>query len=146
MLQCHGGGLSMQRCCQYFAAQVVDWVSLLIDAHFSVLLMMPEAKHVIVQLQSFTTSQVQLEWACACLTLPLHAAAAFPSLLLLLPFQISSSLVGLNLLGHFNNGGVFVTYFDCCFYLMILKKNNHNNRHILEITLVFTCWFCGRQI
>uniref|UniRef100_A0A8C4NAU1 Nucleolar protein 11 n=1 Tax=Eptatretus burgeri TaxID=7764 RepID=A0A8C4NAU1_EPTBU len=40
--------------------QVVDWVSLLIDAHFSVLLMMPEAKHVIVQLQSFTKSQVDI--------------------------------------------------------------------------------------
>ncbi|KAK1163677.1 nucleolar protein 11-like [Acipenser oxyrinchus oxyrinchus] len=40
--------------------QIVDWVSLLLDAHFAVLVMAPEAKGLLAQLHRFVRSQVRL--------------------------------------------------------------------------------------
>ncbi|XP_041077775.1 nucleolar protein 11-like isoform X1 [Polyodon spathula] len=40
--------------------QIMDWVSLLLDAHFTVLVMAPEAKGLLTQLHRFVRSQVRL--------------------------------------------------------------------------------------
>ncbi|KAM6941108.1 nucleolar protein 11-like [Lycodopsis pacificus] len=40
--------------------QIMDWVCLLLDAHFTVLVMTPEAKGLLLNLHSFVKSQVQL--------------------------------------------------------------------------------------
>ncbi|KAJ8283661.1 hypothetical protein COCON_G00025110 [Conger conger] len=40
--------------------QIVDWVGLLLDAHFTVLVMVPEAKELLSQLHKFVKSQVKL--------------------------------------------------------------------------------------
>ncbi|XP_058848257.1 nucleolar protein 11 [Acipenser ruthenus] len=40
--------------------QIMDWVSLLLDAHFAVLVMAPEAKELLAQLHRFVRSQVRL--------------------------------------------------------------------------------------
>ncbi|KAM9857535.1 nucleolar protein 11-like [Aulostomus maculatus] len=41
-------------------SQVMDWVCLLLDAHFTVLIMTPEAKGLLLNLHSFVKSQVRL--------------------------------------------------------------------------------------
>ncbi|KAJ8264106.1 hypothetical protein GJAV_G00145240 [Gymnothorax javanicus] len=41
-------------------AQIVDWVGLLLDAHFTVLVMVPDAKELLSRLQKFVKSQVKL--------------------------------------------------------------------------------------
>uniref|UniRef100_A0A3Q0RGH5 Nucleolar protein 11 n=1 Tax=Amphilophus citrinellus TaxID=61819 RepID=A0A3Q0RGH5_AMPCI len=41
-------------------AQIMDWVCLLLDAHFTVLVMTPEAKGLLLNLHSFVKSQVRL--------------------------------------------------------------------------------------
>lgn len=41
-------------------SQIMDWVCLLLDAHFTVLVMTPEAKSLLLKLQTFVKSQVKL--------------------------------------------------------------------------------------
>ncbi|XP_022061128.2 nucleolar protein 11-like [Acanthochromis polyacanthus] len=52
--------LQMHGCRSPSLAQVMDWVCLLLDAHFTVLVMTPEAKGLLLNLHSFVRSQVRL--------------------------------------------------------------------------------------
>lgn len=52
--------LQMHGCRSPSLAQVMDWVCLLLDAHFTVLVMTPEAKGLLLNLHSFVRSQVKL--------------------------------------------------------------------------------------
>lgn len=44
----------------------MDWVCLVLDAHFTVLVMTPEAKGLLLNLHSFVKSQVMLFCYCGC--------------------------------------------------------------------------------
>ncbi|XP_008294759.1 nucleolar protein 11-like [Stegastes partitus] len=52
--------LHMPGCRSPSLAQVMDWVCLMLDAHFTVLVMTPEAKGLLLSLHNFVKSQVRL--------------------------------------------------------------------------------------
>ncbi|XP_056606319.1 nucleolar protein 11-like [Triplophysa dalaica] len=56
----HEAGLQIQALRSPSMAQIVDWVCLLLDAHFTVLVMAPEAKRLVSDLHKFVRSQVKL--------------------------------------------------------------------------------------
>lgn len=56
----HEAGVQIQALRSPTMAQIVDWVGLLLDAHFTVLVMAPEAKRLVSGLHKFVRSQVKL--------------------------------------------------------------------------------------